>query len=445
MSETAPKSPSGAPAGGPGGELGGNLGNSSAKSGSSESKTPPVSSAAGPSCSNADVHTEEAGWTKAGRRHHRTPSGGTPATGKASAKPNAPSASSGAAHTLGKGAVSKPKVIWPDKRDPQGKERSEHTGKNKRNVRRSAKRERSSSSSKSSSAGAAKRGDHRTTPGKPATTTATPSSSPQPGKSERASSAMEAEFLAQAEEAEQQQGVDDDTISKLEQFSIDKPGQVCTDKDLVDTFASKTKGKGPRVEYPFLITIHPDGKTMTPLEYSDFNELRTAVQDIAIERAFTPEPLRLSSGWNAHLGGKGIIACNDKFTQDWFIEFLRNDFKTAGGKKLRVWKKGEGGNLRTATVPVQCNLNTYTNERIINALVHINDLKGACTIEGSSPWAKGGRGARIIRVHIDREFDESLRALKRLPSLGIESFRFYYRPFPAVQEEEKGDMDVSTT
>lgn len=46
--------------------------------------------------------------------------------------------------------------------------------------------------------------------------------------------------MAAAENEARQNELNDDTLAKLEQFSLENPGTVATDKDIADSFASKT-------------------------------------------------------------------------------------------------------------------------------------------------------------------------------------------------------------
>lgn len=244
---------------------------------------------------------------------------------------------------------------------------------------------------------------------------------------------MPEQLLASADQAEVSSDLDDDLISQVEACSLSRPGRLIREEDIktTSTYAAKAAPKRSRSDYPYLLYFHRQGEIRLPLPEEDFNALRAEVQNRSMRCLAEGTPIKLSLAWSAYLKDKGIIACRDKFTQDWFLNIVQ-EFTPPSGEPIRAWKKGESGSLRVATIPVPMNWAAVSSATLIHGITATGDITGSCTLVEDKPWPAGGHGARIMVVHIDREFDRSYRARgpNNAPSFGCDSFPFYYRPFP---------------
>jgi len=202
-----------------------------------------------------------------------------------------------------------------------------------------------------------------------------------------------------------------------------------TAETMKQTVADKVKVKRP---FPYLLYFHQGLETRNPCDEDDFNDWRMTVQEHVFQMAEEGKAANIKVEWAAYWRGKGLVGCLDEYTHEWCKNSIKN-FTNRAGDRFRGWSKGEAGEMRAAQVAMGCNLRAKSAASIMKVAVLNNNLDGKFIIGNSKPWEKGGPGGRIQTVYIDRLFAACLEDVNNRPTIGMESIRFYYRPFPRGQ------------
>ena len=209
----------------------------------------------------------------------------------------------------------------------------------------------------------------------------------------------------------------------------------------------------PNMAYVFLANDLELSASQNYIPRDLWNSLFAELMAMAyeLEKAGHLPPIRCA--WQAWTEGRGLLACRDKLTLDWFRKAV-TAVDLGAGIKFAAWSKKDLETLLTVSfyVPDSCPI---AKEEVLRYLVEANELRGTFKLRSAVPQiAREPRDGAIrrgiyYRVNVDNTMLQSIRQLKgRLRLVFLEIQVFYGKAkitSTASSTPATASMDTATT